>query len=296
MRLASLAAELPIEVLRDADFRSLGLLSLSGPAMLACLYDARAARHLRTNPDLACVITAPALAADVPDHLGVAVGDPPRDAFHDIQRHLGSATDFYGADAPSDIAPDARIDADASIASRNVRIGPGCLVECGARILEGSALDAGVVVRAGAVIGAEGFHPVPYRGGLTNMPHHGGAHLGRGVEVQANAGVCRATFSAPTRIGAETVLGPLTYVAHGVTVGERCRIGASARLAGSCVVGDKVVIGPNAVVSNQVTVGHDARISIGSVVVHDVPAGRTATGNFAVEHSLFLGAWSRFFR
>jgi UDP-3-O-[3-hydroxymyristoyl] glucosamine N-acyltransferase len=296
MKLTQLAMAVPINVVRDGDFNSLGLLSLRSPAMLACLYEAKARHECRTNTDLACVITTPELAASVPEHLGLALADAPRERFHDAHRHLGEATDFYGVDAPTEISSEAQVHSAAFVSPRNVRIGPGCVIEPGAIVLERSTLEAGVIIRSGAVIGAEGFHPINNEGGVVSLPHYGAVRLGRAVEVQSKAVVCRAVFNNPTEIEAETLLGPMVYIAHGVRIGNRCRIAASARVAGSSTIGNRVYIGPNAVISNQVRIGNEARVSIGAVVVRNVPANHTVSGHFAVEHGRFLAVWSRWFR
>jgi UDP-3-O-[3-hydroxymyristoyl] glucosamine N-acyltransferase len=281
-----------LEVVRDGEFESLGLLFHEYPAMLVCLYDARF-RNGCENPAVACVITGRELAAGVSEHLGLATSDSPRERFFDLHRYLGSSTDFYGSDFPSEISPGAVVHPGAHVAPRRVRIAAGCAIEPGAVVLEGSVLGEGVVVRAGAVVGAEGFHPVPYKGELSNMPHYGAVQLGRRVEVGANSVVCRSVFRAATEIGEESILGPLVYVAHGVRIGSRCRLAASARVAGSALIGDEVFIGPGAVVSNRIVVGDRARVSLGSVVVRNVPSGRTVTGNFAVEHDRFLAVSRR---
>jgi UDP-3-O-[3-hydroxymyristoyl] glucosamine N-acyltransferase len=229
----------------------------------------------------------------VPEHLGLAVADAPRERFRDVQRYLGSSTDFYGGDFASEISTEAHVEAGAHVAPRRVRIGPGSAIEPGAVVLEGSTLAEDVVVRAGAVVGADGFHPVPYETGLVNMPHYGSVRLDRGVEVQANAVVCRSVFHDPTQVGAGTILGPLAYVAHGARIGERCRIAASARVSGSARIGSDVFVGPGAVVSNRVAIGDGARVSIGSVVVRNVQPHQTVTGNFALDHERFLSSWAR---
>ena len=295
MKLSELVPAVQLDIRRDGEFRSLGLLSLRSPGMLACLHDAGATRECG-NPDLACVITSPELADVVPSHLGLAVTAAPRGRFVDVQRHLGTGTDFYGASEPTAISPTAKVDPSAVIATKNVRIGSGCIVEAGAIILERTVLEEDSVVRAGAVVGAEGFHPVPYDDGMTNLPHFGGVVIGRGAHVGASSVVCRSVFSNNTTIGAGTVLGPLVYIAHGVTTGSRCRIAASARICGSSTMGHDVFVGPNAIIANQITVGDGARVSIASVVVRDVPAGQTVTGHFAVEHRHFMKTWKGLFR
>jgi UDP-3-O-[3-hydroxymyristoyl] glucosamine N-acyltransferase len=293
VKLSEVADVASLELERDGEFRSLGLLFHDTPGLLVCLYDGKARRRVAANDAVSCVIAAPELRAAVPDRLGLALAEAPREAFLDVHRHLGSETDFYGTDAPSQVSPDAHVHPAAYVAERRVRIAGGCRIEPGAVVLEGSNLAEEVVVRAGAAVGAEGFHPVPYGGRLVNTPHYGSVLLERGVEIGANAVVCRSVFGGGTEIGEGTVLGPLVYVAHGVRIGANCRLAASARIAGSARLGEGVFVGPGAVVSNTVAVGDGARVSIGSVVVQDVPAGRTVTGNFAVDHERFLSSWRR---
>ena len=248
VRLSELAEVVPLDVVRDAEFESLGLLLHETPALLACLYDPKARRRCAANEAVSCVIAGSDLSSAVPARLGLALAGAPREAFLDAHRHLGSETDFYGEDFSSEVASEASISPSAHVAERRVRIAAGCVVEPGAVVLEGSTLAEDVVVRAGAVVGAEGFHPVPYGVGLVNMPHYGSVRLGRGVEVGANAVVCRSVFADPTEVGEAAILGPLVYVAHGVRIGPRSRLAASARVAGSARLGEEVFVGPGAVV------------------------------------------------
>lgn len=293
MRLSEVSRIVPLEVARDGEFHALGLLSDATPALLACFYDAAHESALRRNPAIACVITTPELADVVREPLGLALAEDPRGRFHALHRHLGGATDFYGRDFTSEISPDAEISPEATISPRRVRIGPRCVVEPRAVVLESVTLAERVSVRSGAVIGVEGFHPVPEGSALCNLPHFGSVRIGRGADIGANAVVCRAVFNGATEIGEAAIVGPLAYVAHGATIGARVRIAAGARIAGGARLGRGVFVGPGAVVSNRVVVGDNGRVSLGSVVVRDVPAGRTVTGNFAVEHERFLLSWAR---
>jgi UDP-3-O-[3-hydroxymyristoyl] glucosamine N-acyltransferase len=61
-------------------------------------------------------------------------------------------------------------------------------------------------------------------------------------------------------------------------------------------VGDDVWIGPAATVSSRVRVGDGARVSIGAVVVRDVGAGASVSGNFAMPHKAFLALRRRSLR
>lgn len=296
MKLADLAAHLPLEVIRDGEFDSLGLLTSSAHATLACLHDPARAGDWQSNKDVSCVITSRAHASMVPGTVGLALASAPREAFVDVQRYVGESTELYGAPFESVIASDASVDASASVAVMNVRIESGAVVEAGAVIQERVTLGPNVIVRAGAVIGAGGFHPVPYGDAQVNMPHYGSVVVGERAEIGANSVICRSVFSSPTSIGAETILGPMVYIAHGTAVGARCRIAAGARICGSSTLGDDVFVGPNAVVANLIHIGNGARVSIGSVVVRDINAGDAVSGHFAIEHGKFLEIWNRLFR
>lgn len=295
MKLSDLPASVNVEVVRDGQFETLGPLTSLRPGTLACLHDPARAGEWRSDVNLTCVITSSSFASTVPDRVGLALASEPRASFVDAQRFLGQ-TEFYGNDVATEIATDARVHPNAVIAPRNVRVGSRAVVEAGAVILDGVTIGANAIVRAGAVVGTEGFHPIPYRGGQVNMPHCGFVIIGEDAEVGANSVVCRSVFSAPTEIGFATILGPMVYVAHGAMLGERCRIAAGVRICGSSTIGDDVFVGPNAVIANLIHVGDRARLSIGSVVVRDVPAATTVSGNFAVEHRKFLEVWGRLFK
>jgi UDP-3-O-[3-hydroxymyristoyl] glucosamine N-acyltransferase len=282
-----------MEVVRDGEFQSLGLLTGRHPATLACLYDPARAGAWHSNSAVSCVITSPALAPSVPETFALGVTPSPRETFVDAQRYLGSSTEFYGSDCDTEISKAAHIHPDARIAPRNVRIASDCFVEAGAVVLEHVELGQGCVIRAGAIVGAEGFHPVAYGDGIVNMPHHGRVRIGQGVEVGAGSVVCRSVFSSPTSIGNGTIIGPMTYVAHGTTIGTHCRIAAAVRICGSSIIGDRVFVGPNAVIANLIEIGDDARVSLGSVVVRNVEPGQAVSGNFAIDHQKFIQLWAR---
>ena len=294
MRLADLSTVPGLELVRDGEFHALGGLSDDAPRMLVSLYDARfLRRELLPNPQIACVVTNRQLAPVIPAGMGLAVADDPKDAFYAIHDHLRTTTDFYGVESESSVAPEARISPAAWIAPRNVRIGRGCVIEPGARVLERSIVGENVVIRSGSVIGAEGFEAKDVRGVLRMIAHAGGVRLHDRVEVQANGVVCRAVFNGLTEIGEDTKLGNQVGIAHNVRIGRRCRIAAGTQVTGSARVGDDVWIGPNVTISNRVRIGDRARVSLGAVVVRHVGAGATVTGHFAVAHRTFLAGWRR---
>lgn len=289
MRLSDLAGVAPFELVRDAEFESVGLLSYDSPKLFASLYDARIVRReLEGNTKVACIMTSPKLAPLVPGHVGLAVAADPVASFYAIHDYLSNHTDFYWRDFDTEISPGARVSPAAAVAPRNVRIGRGTVIEPNVSVLEHCLIGEDVVVRAGAVIGAEGFDPKTIGGSVRVIPHAGGVRLRDRVEIQANSVVCRCVFGGFTEIGEETKVSSLVNVSHNVRIGRRCRIAACASVMGSARIGDDVWIGPNATISNRVCIGDGAAISLGAVVVRDVPPGCRVSGNFAIDHQKFL--------
>jgi UDP-3-O-[3-hydroxymyristoyl] glucosamine N-acyltransferase LpxD len=286
-------SEIPVlkrdAIVRDGAFRSLGFVIHSRADMLVPLYDARYLDAYERAGHVTCAIATRALAPKVPAGQGLVIDDDPATLLYKVHIHLAENTKFYGEDFATEIAPSARIEPGAHVAAKNVRIGPGTVIEPNATILGRSIIGANVIIRAGCVVGAQGFGIRDMDGKRINIPHAGGVRIEDNVEILSNCSIAKGTFGSFTTIGRDTKINACTYVAHNVTVGERCQVAASAVLAGSVRLGNDVWIGPNSTISNGVTVGDGAKVSLGAVVTRDVPAGARVTGNFAVEHEKFLG-------
>jgi UDP-3-O-[3-hydroxymyristoyl] glucosamine N-acyltransferase len=288
MRLGDLPGSLGLRVERDAAFGALGFVTHETPARLGFVAEARWLSALEAAPGLAAVITTADLAAAVPARLGLAVSDRPRQAFYAVHAYLARETGFYARPAGTGIDPSARVHPSAVVPASDVTIGARTLLEPHVTIFPGTVVGADCVLRAGAVIGAEGFQFDVADGPPVAVPHAGGVRLGDRVEVQSNTVIDRAVFGGFTEVGDDTKIDNLVHVAHNVRLGRRCRVVALAMIGGSVVVGDDAWIGPHAAISDNLRVGDGASISLGAVVTRDVPAGARVTGNFAVPHDRFL--------
>ncbi len=284
MRLSDAADRAGWRVRRDGEFSDLSLATRAGSQSLVYVSDGSSiATALQRRP--AAIVTTAQAASDLPDTMPLAVADDPERSFYRLHAALTSAG-FYWTDAPNRIDRTASISDRAWIAPRNVNIGAGCVVEPHATIHERVTLGTAVIVRSGAVLGAEGFEfkgaamrqgrasrsPIVYDG-VVAIPHAGSCWLGDRVEIQANTTVDRSVFREPTRIGADTKIDNLVQVAHNVRIGERTLIAAGVTIAGSATVGDEVWIGPGAVISSGVTVGDGAAVVIGTTVTRNVASG-----------------------
>jgi len=288
MRLEEIADLVDVVIERDAEFKSLGFVTHVRPQMLVFLEHEKYLLNLLRNPQICGVITTRELAGHLPAQSGIAIADNPRKAFYELHNYLAEKTDFYWTDFPSEISDEAVIHPKAYIADRNVRIGRGSIIEAGVTVLERSLIGEDVVLRAGCVIGSEGFQFERIDSRVLSVAHAGGVKLGNRVEIQANSAISRSAFGGFTELGDDTKLDNLVHVAHNVKIGERCFLAACAMIAGSVTIGDDVWIGPGACISSEITIGDKANITLGSVVTRDVPPGQRVTGNFAIDHAKFI--------
>ena len=298
MKLSDVATRAPLRVVRDADFDDLALLGAIDGRVLVYASDARSLQNLQKTSAAAAVVTTTELAGEVPPSLGLAAADHPEAAFYDLHRWLHASSDFYWRDFATTIDPSARVHERAFIAPRGVRIGARVVVEPNATVLERVTIGDDTIVRAGAVLGSEGFEfkgPAMRQGrksraewdyGTTNVavPHAGSVELGARVEVQANSTVDRSLFRVATRIGDDTKIDNLVHVAHSVRIGARCLVAAGATLSGSVVVGDEVWIGPQVVISSGVRLGDRSAIVIGATITKDVAPGERVASDLRVYH------------
>ena len=288
MYLSHVADIVPINILQDGEFLSLGLLSHNCDKMLVGLYDPGYLRKLLANLSITCVITTHDIAKQLPKHLAIAISDDPKTVFYQIHDYLARETDFYWKEFVSEISPAAAIHERAYVASKNVRIGRGTIVEPNVTILERSIIGDDVIIRAGAVIGGSGMEPKYVGGKHVNIYHAGGVWLNNRVEISSNSHIQRSVFGDFTRLGEDTKVGPLVNIAHNVTVGRRCEIAGTSIIAGSSTIGDDVWIGPNSTISSEIRIGNNARVNLGSVVVKNVKPGQQVSGLFAMDHSKAL--------
>src|SRR5262249_55060287 len=152
------------------------------------------------------------------------------------------------------VAPDARIDATASIGPYaivgarcsvgarsvlyphvvlypDVRIGADCELHAGCVLREESELGDRVVIHSSASIGADGFgYTFDAEGRPAKIPQIGRVVIEDDVEIGALAAIDRATLGT-TRIRRNAKIDDLCVVAHNCDVGEDVLLVGQSRLA-----------------------------------------------------------------
>jgi UDP-3-O-[3-hydroxymyristoyl] glucosamine N-acyltransferase len=159
----------------------------------------------------------------------------------------------------------------------------------------GTRLGSRVVLKAGAVIGGDGFGYLSDGKGHTRIPHIGGCIIDDDVEVGSNTCIDRGSID-DTVVGRGTKLDNLVQVGHNVRIGERCLVMAGVGIAGSTRIGNDAILAGHVGVTDHLVIGERARIAAKSAIFGDVPAGASFSGHPARPHRQFLRAQAAMYR
>ena len=190
-------------------------------------------------------------------------------------------------DSSSEISPHAYI------SPVGVKIGKNCKIDPNVTILSDVTIGDNVVIRAGSVVGTDGFEHKKTAHGILSVAHNGEVIIHDNVEIGANSHVAKGFSYRSTVIGESTKLDAFVHYAHGVQCGKECLIVAHAMIGGNVDIGNNVWIGPSAVITNRIVLEDNCFVTLGAVVTRSVKNGETVTGNFAIPHQKFLKNFKR---
>lgn len=158
-------------------------------------------------------------------------------------------------------------------------IGDNCIIDSNVRIHDGVVLGHDCSIKAGAVLGGEGFgFEKDENGNRFRFPQIGGLLIGNYVEVGANTCIDRGALS-DTIIGDYTKINNLCHIAHNNNIGKNVTITGCVNVSGSNKIEDNVWIAPNASIVGYVRIGENTVVGMGSVVVKDIPSNEVWVGN-----------------
>jgi UDP-3-O-[3-hydroxymyristoyl] glucosamine N-acyltransferase len=178
---------------------------------------------------------------------------------------------------------------DGIVVGADTIIGPGVVCYTGSRI------GSRCVLKAGAVIGGDGFGYLSGQSGHRRIRHVGGCILEDEVEVGSNTCVDRGSID-DTILGRGTKLDNLVHVGHNVQLGERCLAMAGVGIAGSTRIGNDVILAGHVGVTDHLVLGSGVRVGAKSAVFGDIPSGATFSGHPARPHRQFLRAQAALYR
>jgi len=187
------------------------------------------------------------------------------------------------------------------------RIGPGAVLEEGVTVgneadigphvvcHRGSRLGNRVRLKAGAIVGGDGFRFASGPDGHRLIRHVGGCILEDDVQVGSHSCIDRGSLD-DTVIGAGTKIDNLVHLAHNVRVGRGCLIIEGVGVAGSTRIGHGVILAGQVGVAGHITIGDGVRVSAQSGIGQDVPAGTDMGGSPARRQRDYLRAQSALYR
>ena len=292
-------------------------LDRAGPDALSFAVSGRYAAELDSSR-AGAVLVPEALAAGAGPGTRIVVPDPYGALVRVLHALYPAEAPAAGVDSTARIGTGAKLGPEVMIAAyvvlgRNVHLGARCRLAQGVSIGDGVVIgdDAvigpgvvcypgtrighRVVLKAGAVIGGEGFGYLSDGKQHNRIPHVGGCILEDEVEVGSNTCIDRGSID-DTVIGRGTKLDNLVQVGHNVRIGERCLIMAGVGIAGSTRVGHDVILAGHVGVTDHLVIGDRARIAAKSAIFGDVPASASFSGHPARPHRQFLRAQAAMYR
>jgi UDP-3-O-[3-hydroxymyristoyl] glucosamine N-acyltransferase len=179
-------------------------------------------------------------------------------------------------EAGARIGPRTRIEAN-TVIGRDVVIGADCRLYANVTVYHGCRLGERVMLHAGCVIGADGFGLAWDSDRWVKVPQIGTVIIGDDVEIGAGTTVDRGALD-------DTVIEAGVKIDNQVQIGHNCHIGAHTAIAG-CVgiagstrIGERCRLGGGVVIMDHYQIADDVTISAGGFVAKDILKAGTYTG------------------
>ncbi len=277
---------------RDAEISLTFRPSATTPGAVCYANTAALVGIANANSNISAVITTPDLADLVAAAKGCVESASPREEFYTLHNALCRSGDNQLRTEESFVHPTATL-APGVVLGQRVSVGPGVRIGAGAVLEDNTIVGENTVIGAHVVIGGRGLYNTFIDGRNVLVECAGGVRIGRRCEILSTALIQRSYLCEFTEIGDDSKLAPGASVGHGCRVGRATSVGARAVVGGNTSVGDNVWIGPSSVIADALMIGNDAQVKLGSVVVRNVNAGETVSGNFALSHAQHLRIYTR---
>ena len=277
-----------LTLLKDGDFTSLGLAIADCDEKILTFIESE--KYISGLSDkVSALITTEELVERLKDKYGVIISKNPRADYFKLHNMLSNRDDYKRREFNTTIGEGCKISKLASISDKNVVIGNNVTIEEFVVIRENTVIGDNSIIRAGVILGGEGFEYKRTDGIIMNVNHCGGVIIGNNVEIQYNSCIDKALYTWDnTVIGDYSKLDDLVHIEHGVKIGERCLIASRSTFGGRTIIGNDSWVGLGAIISNGLKLGDKVSISLGAVVTKNLYDGEKVSGNFAINHDKFI--------
>lgn len=245
----------------------------------------------KISANTSCIITTDEIKHRIPSFIkGIIVTDEPKKGFVMLHNYLARHEGYAHRRGPTKIGKNCKISPLAFIADENVQIGNNVEIAPFVSIKENVIIGDNCVIHENCVIGGKSFNFVRTKDNqMIGMIDLGQVILENNVEICSQCHVASGPLPSDiTKLEDNVKLDAFVHVGHGTKIGKRTLIPAGAQIAGNVMIGEDAWIGVNATITNRIVIQNGGRVSLGSVVTKDVKENQTVTGNFAIDHELFI--------
>lgn len=277
-----------LSLLKDEEFTSLGLAGAECDEKILTFIESE--KYIKSLSDkISALITTKELGEKLKDRYGIIVSNNPRADYFKLHNILSTKDGYKRKIFNTTIGEGCNISKLSSISKNNVAIGNNVIIEDFVVIRENTVIGDNSIIRAGVILGGEGFEYKRVDGIIMNVNHCGGVIIGNNVEVQYNSCIDKALYTWDnTVIGDYSKLDNLVHIEHGVKIGSRCLIASRTTFGGRTILGEDSWVGLGATISNGLVLGKKVSVSLGSVVTKNLNDEAKVSGNFAVDHEKFI--------
>ena len=297
MKLSDLAEIDNKNLINEKEFETLGILASKTEKKICTFIDNE--KYISDFKDnFVMIITTQELYELLRDRkCGFYITKTPRIDFFSIHNILSKKESYRRKSFKTTIGNNCNISSMACIAEDNVIIGNNVIIEEFASIKENTIIGDNTIIRAGSIIGGVGFEFKRLDEKIMAVDHVGGVIIGNNVEIQYNTTIDKAIYPwDDTVIGDYTKIDNLNHIGHACKIGKSVMIPAGSIIGGRTVIQDNVWIGIGSTIRNGMNIGQNARCNMGSVVTKNVKDNENVTGNFAIDHAIFINnmkKWSK---
>ena len=221
---------------------------------------------------------------------GICVAEQTRTMFFKIHNYLAAETEMFGSVKPTVISPKANIHPTAIIADRNVIIGDNVTIGAYVTVNENTEIGDNTLIMEHCVVGSPGFYYFGEDSERTLVKAAGGVKIGSNVTLHPGTTIENGVFGKNTVIEDNIKIDNHVLISHDCVIKRNTLIAGGVTLAGHVVVGENTFLGMGSVAVPMMTIGKNVLISAGSVVTKNVPDDVHYSGNFAIEHDLFINS------
>lgn len=161
----------------------------------------------------------------------------------------------------------------------NVKIGDRTRIDANVVIYDNVTIGENCIIKAGAIIGGEGFGFEKDSDGLwIPFPQIGSVVIGDNVQIGSATCIDRGALGN-TIIEDGVKIDNLCHIAHNVRIGKNTLVIALSEISGSVKIGEGSYIAPCVSTMDNIEIGKKCFIGIGSNVLQDIPDKMMVYGN-----------------